>query len=610
MASDAPEANTPPRPQRRQYQVLIDLFPFVWADRRVRVLVSIAAAGLLASRVISVSVPWLFSQAVDAFAAQSAEAQQLATILALPFAFILAYGVARVSQVIMQELRDWCFAPVGQQAMRTVALRTFRHMHNLSLRFHLDRRTGALSRVIERGVKAIDFLLSFALFNIVPTLIEIVLVCGVLWTLFSFWYALITFLTIAIYIVFSLRATEWRLKFRRIMNEYDTDANARSVDALLNYETVKYFNNEEFEAKRFEDKMQGFERASVRSIQSLSVVNVGQSLIVSIGLVALMVMAGREVIAGTMTIGEFVLVNAYLLQLYAPLDFLGFVYREIRRCLTDMQEMFVLIDQPIEVKNPENPKSFSCVQPATIRFENVDFAYDPDRPILQNFNLEIPAGHRVAVVGPSGSGKSTLMRLLYRFYDVTGGRITINGTDIRDIDQQALRSAIGIVPQDTVLFNDTIGYNLRYGRPDADDAAMQRAADAAQISHFVQTLPAGYDTAVGERGLKLSGGEKQRVAIARMILKDPPILGFDEATSALDTATEQEILQALDELAVDKTTLVIAHRLSTVVNCEKIVVLQDGREIEAGTHHDLLAQGGLYESMWQRQLSTSGANIA
>lgn len=590
--------------RRRQGRVLISMLPFLWADSRVRLLVFIAMLGLVGSRLVSVVVPLLFARSVDAFGVNNPGHETVTALVALPLGLILAYGTARVMQVVLQELRDWTFAPVGQQAMREIALTCFRHMHNLSLRFHLERRTGALSRVIERGTKAIDFLLTFALFNIVPTLIEVLLVCGILWAFFSFWFAFVTFATITAYILFSLRATEWRLKFRRVMNEYDADANARSVDALLNYETVKYFNNEEYEAKRFEAKMKGYEGASVRSIQSLSVVNIGQSLIISVGLVILMVMAGLRVTEGTMTIGEFVLVNAYLLQLYAPLNFLGFVYREIRRCLTDMDDMFSLLEQNVEVKNVATPRPFQLDKPATIRFENVDFSYNPDRQILSNFNLEIPAGHRVAVVGPSGSGKSTLMRLLFRFYDVQGGRITIDGVDIREIDQLALRSSIGIVPQDTVLFNDSIGYNVHYGRPAASFAEVEQAAEAAQIGSFISSLPEGYETQVGERGLKLSGGEKQRVAIARMILKNPPILGFDEATSALDTATEREIQRALDDLSVNKTTLVIAHRLSTVVHSEKIVVLEGGSEVESGSHRELLSHNGLYATMWQRQLES------
>jgi len=518
----------------------------------------------------------------------------------VPVALIVAYGGLRVLGAAFGELRDFVFARVGQRATRNVALNVFRHLHSLALRFHLERQTGGLSRAIERGVRSIDFLLRFMLFNILPTLIEILMVCGVLWALYDIWYSLVTLVTIGTYIGYTLVVTEWRLKFRREMNRMDSEANTKAIDSLLNFETVKYFGNEDHEARRFDGSLKRYEAAAVRSLTSLSLVNIGQGFIIAMGLVIVMVMAANGVRSGAMTIGDFVLVNTYLIQLYLPLNFLGFVYREIKQSLTDMEQMFTLLDVGREVADKPAAPALK-VDGGVIRFEHVDFGYDTRRPILKDVSFEVPAGNTVAIVGPTGAGKSTVSRILFRFYDVGGGRVTIDGQDIRDVTQESLRAAIGIVPQDTVLFNDTIFYNMAYGRPKAAPGEIEDAARLAQIHDFIQSTPDGYNTVVGERGLKLSGGEKQRVAIARTILKQPAILLFDEATSALDTHTEREIQRALRQVSAGRTTLVIAHRLSTVVDADEIIVLDEGRIVERGHHTDLLAADGRYAAMWRRQ---------
>ncbi|MCB1746233.1 MAG: ABC transporter ATP-binding protein/permease, partial [Gammaproteobacteria bacterium] len=561
-------------------------------DTRVRVVV---AMGFLAlAKLATVWVPLLYRDLVD----RLSDPAHLP--LALPLALLLAYGGLRVLQITFAELRDWVFARVAQGAIRDVALQTFRHLHGLALRFHLERQTGGLSRAVERGTKGIDFLLTFMLFNIIPTLLEITLVCGILWVMFDAWYALVTFVTIALYIGYTLAVTEWRLKYRRRMNETDQEANTRAIDSLLNYETVKYFGNEEWEARRFDDALARYEHAAVTSKMSLAMLNIGQAAIIGVGLTAIMAMAGRGVIDGRMTVGDFVLVNTYLIQLYMPLNFLGFVYREIKQALTDMESMFHLLDVPAEVEDAADAVPL-VAGPGAVEFDAVEFGYDPRRPILHELSFSVPAGHKLAIVGASGAGKSTIARLLFRFYDVDAGAIRVDGQDIRTVSQASLRQAIGVVPQDTVLFNDTVYYNIAYGRPDASPAEVEQAARLAHVHDFISALPDGYQTMVGERGLKLSGGEKQRVAIARTILKAPRILLFDEATSALDTHTERGIQAALREISRGHTTLVIAHRLSTVIDADEIIVLEAGRIAERGRHAELLAAGGRYASMWQRQ---------
>jgi ABC-type transport system involved in Fe-S cluster assembly fused permease/ATPase subunit len=541
-----------------------------------------------------VYVPILLKYMVDRFS----DPQNLP--VTLPLALIVGYGALRIAAIAFSELRDAVFARVSQRAIRTVALQTFRHLHSLSLSFHLERQTGGLSRAIERGTTGIDTLLTFMLFNIVPTLIEISLVCGILWAFFSVWYAVVTFICVVGYIWYTLVVTEWRLKYRRQMNETDQEANTRAIDSLLNYETVKYFGNEQYEANRFDQALARYERASVSSKASLSLLNIGQATIIGTGLAVLMAMAGRGVIDGSMTVGDFVLVNTYLIQLYIPLNFLGFVYREIKQALTDMEAMFKLLNVSADVKDAPGAQPLHA-GPGAIEFDDVSFAYDPRRVILQNVSFKVPAGKRVAIVGASGAGKSTISRLLFRFYDVGGGAVRIDGQDIRDVTQASVRASIGIVPQDTVLFNDTIYYNIAYGRAGSSPAEIEEAARLARIHDFIMASPDGYQTMVGERGLKLSGGEKQRVAIARTILKRPRILLFDEATSALDTRTEREIQASLRDVSRGHTTLVIAHRLSTIVDADEIIVLAEGRIVERGTHDALLARNGLYASMWRRQ---------
>lgn len=575
---------------------VLTLLQYVWprGGGEIKLRVAAALVALAAAKVANIYVPLIYRDAVDLLSPGGSAAA------VLPIGLLLAYGGARVLTVAFAELREALFAKVVQRAMRQAALRTFRHIHSLSLRYHLERQTGGLSRIIERGIKGIEFLLDFMLFNIVPTLVEILLVCGVLWGLFDIWYALVTLVAIVGYIVFTMWVTEWRIKYRREMNDRDTEANTKAIDSLLNYETVKYFGNEEHEAQRFDAAMRAYERAAVHNTVSLSALNVGQGAIIAMGLVAVMFMAGQGVVAKTMTVGDFVLVNTYLIQLYLPLNFLGFVYRNIRQSLIDMAGMFRLLDVEQEVVDRPDAEDL-VVTAGEVRFDDVSFGYDERRPILKNVSFVVPPGKTVAIVGPSGAGKSTISRILYRFYDVTDGRVLIDGQDIRDVRQHSLREAIGVVPQDTVLFNDTIYYNIAYGRPGAAREEVEEAARLARIHGFVAELPDGYRSMVGERGLKLSGGEKQRVAIARTILKRPRILLFDEATSALDSHTEQEIQRSLDEVSADRTTLIIAHRLSTVVHADEILVLQQGRIVERGTHEKLLAANGSYAKLWQTQ---------
>ena len=578
------------------------LLPYLWPREslELRARVVLALMLLAAAKGINVVVPVFYKLAVDALTTPTS------AIIAVPVMLLVAYGVARILAQAFGELRDAVFAKVAQRAIRQAGLNTFRHLHALSLRFHMDRKTGGVSRAIERGIHGIEFLLSFMLFNVLPTILEILLVCGILWTLYDFWYALVTFLTIGGYIAWTLIITEWRIKYRRMMNETDEQANTKAIDSLLNYETVKYFNNEEHEARRFDVALKAYEYAAVKSKVTLSMLNIGQGVIIAVGLMLVMVMAGYGVKGGTMTLGDFVLVNSYLIQLFMPLNFLGFVYREIRRSLTDMQTMFGLIEEPAEVADRASARILR-IDGGEIAFDAVSFRYDPRRPVLDGISFTVPAGKKLAIVGPSGAGKSTISRLLFRFYDATGGAIRIDGQDIRDVTQQSLRAAIGVVPQDTVLFNDTVFYNIAYGNPRATPAEVEEAARLARIHDFVMAQPDGYQTHVGERGLKLSGGEKQRVAIARTLLKDPRIMLFDEATSALDTHTEREIQASLAEVSANRTTLMIAHRLSTVVDADEILVLEDGRVVERGSHAALLVEDGKYAAMWRRQQEAAQA---
>lgn len=595
---------------RRAWRTVATLAPYLWPkglEMRVRVVVALLL--LIAAKLCNVYVPILYKHAVDSLGASASGHLSSAAVAAagVPIAIILSYGLARVMAQAFGELRDAVFIKVAARAIRQIALQTFDHLHRLSLRFHLDRRTGGLARSIERGTSAIQELLSTMIFNVLPTLVEIALVTGILWDMFNGWFALVTFVTIVGYIAFTLVVTEWRTKYRREMNDTDSEANTKAVDSLLNYETVKYFGNEGHEARRYDQSLARYEKALIRSEVTLSLLNVGQGAIIALGLGVIMVMAGQGVAAGRMTVGDFVLVNTYLIQLYIPLNFLGFVYRQVRQSLIDMEEMFDLTKIHAEIADLPGAVPLE-VAGGEIRFEHVSFGYDPRRPILKDVSFAVPPGKSVAIVGPSGAGKSTVSRLLFRFYETNQGRVLIDGQDIRRVTQASLRGAIGIVPQDTVLFNDTIYYNIAYGRPAAARAEVEEAARLARIDEFIAALPDGYKTMVGERGLKLSGGEKQRVAIARTILKHPRILLFDEATSALDSKTEQEIQASLRDVSAERTTLVIAHRLSTVVDADEILVLEEGRIVERGRHADLLRRQGKYAAMWARQQEAAELN--
>ncbi|MEI7463906.1 MAG: ABC transporter ATP-binding protein/permease [Burkholderiales bacterium] len=602
-----PATLTPPAPAdvasgapRSDWSTLKKLLPYVW---QWRYRVALALACLIAAKVANVGVPLLLKSLVDALALKPGDPQ---AVLVVPVALLIGYGALRLSITLFTELREFLFYPVAARIARRIGLETFDHLLSLSLRFHLERQTGGVSRDIDRGARSIQSLLNYLIYNIVPTLVEITLVISLLSAKFDGWFAAITFGALLLYIVFTVTVTEWRTTFRRAMNEQDSKASTKAVDALINYETVKYFSNEKFEQARYDENLQRLERASIKSQTSLSVLNLGQSLIIAIAVTLLVWRATEGVVAGTMTLGDLVLVNALMIQLYIPLNFLGVIYREIKQSIIDMEKMFALLGQNREVADAPGAKPLAIDSGgAEVHFRNVRFGYDADRTILHDISFDIPAGKTVAVVGPSGSGKSTLARLMFRFYDVAAGRIEIAGQDIRSVTQHSLRHAIGIVPQDTVLFNDTIEYNIAYGRTTAARNEVEAAAQAAHIHDFIVSTPKGYDTMVGERGLKLSGGEKQRVAIARTLLKAPPILIFDEATSALDSANERAIQAELQGVARNKTTLVIAHRLSTVVDAHQILVMEHGRILERGSHAELLALNARYAEMWRLQQSRS-----
>jgi len=591
------------RERRSGLRTIRRVAPYLWPDDQpwVKRRVAIALVLLLAAKLVAVGTPLLYKAAVDALSGEGVPDLALGAV-----GLTVAYGMARILSNGFQQGRDAVFARVGQRALRALALETFTHIHRLSMRYHITRRTGGLSRIIERGVKGVDFLLRFLIFSIGPLVLELLLIAVVLFFMFDAWYLAVVALTIALYVWFTFKVTEWRVRLRRQMNDQDTDANQKAIDSLLNFETVKYFGAEWREAARYDRAMEGYETAAIKTAVSLAFLNFGQTVLITAGLVAVMVMAAVGVQNGALTVGDFVMVNAYMIQITMPLNFLGTVYREIRQSLVDMGEMFDLLEQPREVADKPGAPPLQ-VTGGTVELDGVEFGYDPSRPILKGIDLRVGAGEKVAIVGPSGSGKSTIGRLLFRFYDVTGGTLRIDGQDVRDVTQDSLHDAIGVVPQDTVLFNDTIRYNIAYGREGATEEEIFAAARAAQIHDFISRLPEGYDTTVGERGLKLSGGEKQRVGIARTLLKDPPILLLDEATSALDTDTEAEIQGALARAGQGRTVLTIAHRLSTVADADRIVVLQEGVIVEEGTHADLLARQGRYAQLWARQQAEEDA---
>ncbi len=595
-----------PSGNRNDWKTVRTLFPYLW-EYRGRI--GLALLFLALAKLANIGVPVALKLIVDGLDVTNPTAQ----LAAIPLFLLIAYGLLRFSTSLFQELRNAVFAKASQRSTRKIALKVFRHLHELALRFHLDRQTGGVSRDIERGSRSITQLLHFLIFSILPTAFEILVVCAILLLNFDIWFSVVTVATVGLYFAYTYKVTEWRIKFRVQMNAADSMANTAAIDSLINYETVKYFCNEEYEVRRYDKEMRVWEKASIKSQVSLALLNIGQGVIIGVGLTVLMVMAASGVVRGAMTLGDFVMVNAFLIQLYIPLNFLGTIFREVKHSLTDMEKMFSLLDVDPEIEDKPSAVPLLITR-RQVAFHNVSFHYQPDRPILHDISLEIPAGHKLAVVGSSGAGKSTLARLLFRFYDVTGGDITIDDQDIRNVTLASLRGAIGIVPQDTVLFNDTIEYNIRYGKPDAAKDEVHRAALLANLHEFIAALPQGYDTIVGERGLKLSGGEKQRIAIARTILKDPPILILDEATSQLDSKSEQAIQSALKDVAANRTTLVIAHRLSTVIDADQILVLDQGRISERGSHRQLLAAGGHYAEMWalqqeQRELEKEAEQI-
>ena len=602
MTAQADLNKTPPSldakaERRSSWSIIARVIPYLWPEDKawVKYRVVIAMAALLLSKLIGTYTPFLYRDAVDTLSANGVSDLVLGAV-----GLTVAYGVARIMSNGLQQLRDAVFAKVGQRALRMLALETFNHIHRLSMRYHITRKTGGLSRIIERGVKGVDFLLRFMLFSVGPLILELLLVAGILFFWFDWTYLAVIVVTIALYVWFTFAVTEWRVKLRRQMNDQDTDANQKAIDSLLNFETVKYFGAEDREAERYDTAMRGYEHAALMTNYSLAFLNFGQAVIISIGLILVMVMAAMGVERGDFTVGDFVMVNAFMIQITMPLNFLGTVYREIRQSLVDMGEMFDLLEQPAEINDKPNSRDLA-IHGGNVRLENVSFGYNSDRPILQNVSIDVRAGQTVAIVGSSGSGKSTIGRLLFRFYDVVSGALTIDGQDVRDVTQKSLHNAIGVVPQDTVLFNDTIYYNIAYGRDGATREDVEKAARDAQIHDFILSLPEGYETQVGERGLKLSGGEKQRVGIARTLLKNPPILLLDEATSALDTETEQGIQGALDRAAEGRTVITIAHRLSTIADADHIVVLEKGLVVEQGTHDELWAKGGRYHALWTMQ---------
>jgi len=590
-----PAAETPGAP-RSDWATLRKLLPYLW---RYKWRVGIALAFLVAAKGANVGVPLLLKQLVDSLSIKPGDPR---AVLVVPIGILIAYAGLRLSTSVFTELRELIFAKATEGTARSISLSVFRHLHALSLRFHLERQTGGMTRDIERGTRGVQSLISYSLYSIIPTLIEMAMVLTLLAVKFDAWFAWITLIALAFYITFTIGVTEWRTKFRKQMNELDSTAHSKAIDSLLNYETVKYFNNEDFEARRYDESLEKLRRAALKSQTTLSMLNTGQQLIIATALIAMLWRATQGVVDQRMTLGDLVMVNAFMIQLYIPLNFLGVIYRELKQSLTDLDKMFTLLEKDREIADAPDAKPLQ-VPHGVVRFEHVDFGYEAARPILHDLSFEIPAGKTVAVVGPSGAGKSTLARLLYRFYDVSGGRITIDGQDLREVTQTSLRASIGIVPQDTVLFNDTVAYNIAYGKPGSSQAEVEAAAQAARIHGFIASTPKGYGTMVGERGLKLSGGEKQRVAIARTLLKDPPIVIFDEATSALDSANERAIQEELRSAARNKTALVIAHRLSTVVDAHQILVMEQGRIVERGTHAQLIEQGGRYAEMWRLQQS-------